>query len=96
MVRSIRPAWTSRRGCVDHASGSSTRIGPGFAESGAPIVVDTDLLRAFEIDQEVHEYVYASTWMPSWLWAPDESMHALFGLDETHVRGAWVDGGELT
>ena len=65
----------------------------GLRGSGAPIAVDPDLLRAFEIDQEVHEYVYASTWMPSWLWAPDESMHALFGLDETHVRGTWVDGG---
>ena len=50
----------------------------GLRESRAPIALDPDLLRAFEIDKEVYEYVYASTWMPSWLWAPDESMHALF------------------
>ena len=49
----------------------------GLRESRAPIVVDPGLLRAFEIDQEVYEYIYASTWMPSWLWAPDESMRAL-------------------
>jgi maltose alpha-D-glucosyltransferase/alpha-amylase len=50
----------------------------GLREAGAPIPFDADLLRAFEIDKEVYEYIYAATWLPSWLWAPDEGMHGLF------------------
>ncbi len=50
----------------------------GLREAGAPIQFDAGLLRAFEVDKEVYEYIYASTWLPSWLWAPDESMHGMF------------------
>ena len=50
----------------------------GLREAGAPIEFDAGLVRAFEIDKEVYEYVYASTWLPSWLWVPDESMRGLF------------------
>jgi maltose alpha-D-glucosyltransferase/alpha-amylase len=50
----------------------------GLREAGAPIAFDAELLRAFEIDKEVYEYIYAATWLPSWLWAPDEGMHGLF------------------
>jgi maltose alpha-D-glucosyltransferase/alpha-amylase len=39
--------------------------------------IDEDLLRAFEVESECREFVYASTWLPSWLWAPTESMAAL-------------------
>jgi len=47
-------------------------------EAGVPIDVDPALLRAFEIDKELDEFIYASTYLPSWLWAPTEGMRALF------------------
>jgi maltose alpha-D-glucosyltransferase / alpha-amylase len=50
----------------------------GLREAGAPIEFDAGLLRAFEIDKEVYEFIYASNWLPSWLWAPDEGMRGLF------------------
>ena len=75
--RSSRPAWTSTAGCAGRASGSSRRIGRAFARSGAPIAVDPGLLRAFEIDKEVYEFVYAATYLPSWLWAPTERMRGV-------------------
>jgi maltose alpha-D-glucosyltransferase/alpha-amylase len=39
--------------------------------------IDEDLLRAFEVESECREFTYAATWIPSWLWAPTESMQAL-------------------
>ena len=35
------------------------------------------LLRAFEIEKECYEFVYAATYLPAWLWAPTEGMRAL-------------------
>ena len=52
----------------------------GLREAGSPIVVDPVLVRAFEIEKECYEFVYASTYLPSWLWAPTEGMLGL--LDE--------------
>ena len=49
----------------------------GLREAGAPIDVDPALLRAFEIEKETYEFIYASTYLPSWLWAPTEGMRAL-------------------
>jgi maltose alpha-D-glucosyltransferase/alpha-amylase len=49
----------------------------GLREAGAPIAVDPALLRAFEIEKETYEFIYASTYLPSWLWAPTEGMRAL-------------------
>jgi maltose alpha-D-glucosyltransferase/alpha-amylase len=49
----------------------------GLRESGAPIEVDEDLLRAFEFEKECYEFIYAATYLPDWLWAPLEGMHAL-------------------
>ena len=49
----------------------------GLREAGAPIEIDPDLLRAFEIEKECYEFVYASTYLPDWLWAPTEGMRAL-------------------
>ncbi len=46
--------------------------------AGAPIVVDPALLRAFEIEKECYEFVYAATFLPEWLWAPTEGMLGLF------------------
>jgi predicted trehalose synthase len=40
--------------------------------------VDPALLRAFEIDKELYEFAYATTYLPSWLYAPTEGMRALF------------------
>jgi maltose alpha-D-glucosyltransferase/alpha-amylase len=50
----------------------------GLREAGAPIVVDPDLIRAFEIEKECYEFIYAATYLPSWLWAPTEGMRGLF------------------
>ena len=57
----------------------------GLREAGAPIVVDAALLRAFEIEKECYEFIYASTYLPTWLWAPTEGMRGLF-KDEALAR----------
>ena len=57
----------------------------GLREAGAPIIVDTALLRAFEIEKECYEFIYASTYLPTWLWAPTEGMRGLFE-DEALAR----------
>ena len=41
-------------------------------------MVDPDLIRAFEIEKECYEFIYAATYLPSWLWAPTEGMRGLF------------------
>ena len=51
----------------------------GLRESGTRIVVDPALVRAFEIEKECYEFVYAATYLPEWLWAPTEGMRALVG-----------------
>ena len=51
----------------------------GLRSAGAPIEIDPDLLRAFEIEKECYEFVYASTFLPEWLWAPTEGMRGLLG-----------------
>jgi maltose alpha-D-glucosyltransferase/alpha-amylase len=50
---------------------------------GARVWVDLDpaLLRAFEIDKELYEFAYATTYLPTWLYAPTEGMRALFAED---------------
>jgi predicted trehalose synthase len=50
----------------------------GIREAGAPIEVDPALVRGFEIEKECEEFAYASTYLPSWLWAPTEGMRGLF------------------
>ena len=45
------------------------------------IDMDPALLRAFEIDKELYEFVYATTYLPTWLYAPTEGMRALFEDD---------------
>ena len=50
----------------------------GLRESGAPIVLDPTLLQAFEVDKECREFIYAATYLPSWLWAPTEGLRGLF------------------
>ncbi len=50
----------------------------GLRDAGSPIVVDPGLIRAFEIEKECYEFVYAGTYLPSWLWAPTEGLRGLF------------------
>jgi maltose alpha-D-glucosyltransferase/alpha-amylase len=50
----------------------------GLRDAGSPIVVDPTLVRAFEIEKETYEFIYASTYLPSWLYAPTEGMRGLF------------------
>ena len=68
---SERRAWTSPAGCAGRASGSWRPTGRDCWPL-APIVLDPTLLRAFELDKECHEFVYAATYLPRWLWAPTE------------------------
>ena len=49
----------------------------GLRAAGVPIEIDPDLLRAFEIEKECYEFVYAATYLPEWLWAPTEGMRGL-------------------
>jgi maltose alpha-D-glucosyltransferase/alpha-amylase len=49
----------------------------GLREAGSPIVVDPELIRAFELEKECYEFIYASTYLPSWLWAPTEGLRGL-------------------
>jgi maltose alpha-D-glucosyltransferase/alpha-amylase len=51
----------------------------GLREADAPIVLDPTLLRAFELDKECREFIYAVSYLPSWIWAPTEGMRGLFG-----------------
>ena len=50
----------------------------GLREAGSPIELDPALVRAFEIEKETYEFIYASTYLPSWLYAPTEGMRWLF------------------
>ena len=46
-------------------------------------MLDPTLLRAFELDKECREFIYAATYLPSWLWAPTEGLRGLFdGAEE--------------
>ena len=51
----------------------------GLRDAGEAADIDVSLLRAFEIDKETAEFVYAATYLPSWLWAPTEGMAWLIG-----------------
>jgi len=55
----------------------------GLREAGCSIVVDPVLIRAFELEKECGEFVYASTFLPTWLWAPTEGMRGLFEGEPT-------------
>jgi trehalose synthase-fused probable maltokinase len=50
----------------------------GLREARVWIDLDPALLRAFEIDKELYEFVYATTYLPAWLYAPTEGTRALF------------------
>ncbi|MHB8891118.1 MAG: hypothetical protein ACYC65_03645 [Candidatus Limnocylindrales bacterium] len=46
----------------------------GLRAAGSRIMLDLDLLDAFEVTKETCEFVYAARVLPSWLWAPREGM----------------------
>jgi trehalose synthase-fused probable maltokinase len=50
----------------------------GLREARVWVDIDPDVLRAFEIDQELYEFTYATHYMPSWLYAATEGMASLF------------------
>jgi predicted trehalose synthase len=50
----------------------------GLLERRVWLDLDPALLRAFEVEKECHEFAYAGTYLPSWLWAPTEGMRGLF------------------
>jgi trehalose synthase-fused probable maltokinase len=50
----------------------------GMLEARVVPDLDPDLVLAFETDKELYEFVYAATYLPSWLWAPTEGMRALY------------------
>jgi maltose alpha-D-glucosyltransferase/alpha-amylase len=88
-----RRAEEANGGPLQHAGldlpGWIARARERFLESyqaglrGARVRVDLDpaLLRAFEIDKELYEFAYATTYLPTWLYAPTEGMRALFDDD---------------
>jgi maltokinase len=47
-------------------------------ESGTDLVFDPALLRAFELEKETYEFLYAARFLPSWLYAPRLGMRWLF------------------
>ena len=54
----------------------------GLRREGAPIVLDLDLLDAFEVAKECYEFSYAASVLPSWLWAPRDGMRWLLAHGE--------------
>jgi maltose alpha-D-glucosyltransferase/alpha-amylase len=54
----------------------------GVRRSDSPIMLDLDLLDAFEVAKETYEFGYAATVLPSWLWAPREGMRWLLARGE--------------
>jgi len=97
--RSARRRAESRRGDLDAGPGLDVDAWPPRArerflaayrgllrEAGIAIVVDEDLLRAWEFEKECREFVYAATWLPDWMWAPLEGMRSL--VDETQTASS--------
>jgi trehalose synthase-fused probable maltokinase len=58
----------------------------GIRHGGGRVTVDPDLLRAFEIEKECYEFIYAATYLPEWSWAPTEGMRGLFATDRDDSR----------
>lgn len=54
----------------------------GLRRAGARIVVDERLIGALEVAKECDEFVYATTFLPGWLWAPREGMRRLIEAED--------------
>ena len=50
-----------------------------LAALGVPDLFDDRLLRPFRVAQELHEFVYASRYLPGWRYVPDAALPALLG-----------------
>ncbi len=55
--------------------------GAGLRRAGSRITLDERLLVALEVAKECDEFVYAATYLPTWLWAPHEGMRRLIEGD---------------
>jgi trehalose synthase-fused probable maltokinase len=55
----------------------------GLRAAGSGIMLDPDLLDAFEVAKETYEFVYAATVLPTWLWAPRGGMRWLLTHGES-------------
>jgi predicted trehalose synthase len=42
---------------------------------------DEELLGPLRVAQELHEFVYAASYLPGWRYVPDRSLAALLGTD---------------
>ncbi len=54
----------------------------GLRHEASSIVLDRDLLDAFEVAKECYEFSYAASVLPSWLWAPRDGMRWLLAHGE--------------
>jgi trehalose synthase-fused probable maltokinase len=61
--------------------------GAGLRRSGAPIALDVDLLDGLAVAKECDEFVYAATYLPSWLYAPHAGMRRLISGEDAGDRG---------
>ena len=68
---------TSRHGIARGRERFLEAYRAGLLERRVWADVDPDLLHAFEVDKELYEFVYAATYLPTWLYAPIEGMRAL-------------------
>jgi len=48
-----------------------------LADRAAPSLLDDRLLRPLRIAQELHEFVYAARYLPSWRYVPDRALEAI-------------------
>jgi predicted trehalose synthase len=65
-------AWSAR--ARERAEGAY-----GRAVAGSPLTLDRRLLRAFEVEKECHEVVYAARVLPAWSYAPRLTLPRLLG-----------------
>ena len=52
-----------------------------LADRGTGSLFDEELLGPFRVAQELHEFAYAASYLPSWQYVPDRSLAALLGAE---------------
>ena len=69
----VGQAWIERaqERCIDAYAAA-------LAASDTGLGYDPALLRAFELEKETYEFIYAARFLPSWLYAPRLGMRWLF------------------
>jgi len=53
-----------------------------LADRGAVSLFDEELFGPFRVAQELHEFVYAASYLPGWRYVPDRSLAALLATDD--------------